>query len=91
MRSVYHQAPRSGQFLPFCNYWVGDCVVNVSCVWPTVETRFLSKNDDTGERLDQPAEALLRNDKLYISNFDVPQAGTINTKYDAPHTISVLE
>lgn len=47
--------------------------------------------DGSDGRLDEPAEPLLRNNRLYISNFDVPQLGTINTKSDAPHTLSVLD
>lgn len=77
------------------NIYVCDAKTNaIRIVSPAGDTRVLSQNGDTDGsdgRLDQPAEILLRNNKLYISNFDVPQAGTINTKYDAPHTISVLE
>lgn len=56
--------------------------------------RTLSQNGDTDGSnglLDEPAEPLLLNNRLYIANYDVPQKGTINRKSDAPHTISVLE
>lgn len=65
----------------------------IRVVSPAGEQRVLSQNGDTDGadgRLDEPAEVLLRNSKLYISNYDVPQLGTINSKSDAPHTISVL-
>lgn len=51
----------------------------IRVVSPTGDTRVLSQNGDTDGsdgRLDQPAEVLLRNNKRYISNFDVPQAGS---------------
>lgn len=77
------------------NIYVCDAKNNaIRIVSPTGDARVLSQNGDTdgsGGRLDEPAEPLLRNNKLYISNYDVPQKGTINTKSDAPHTLSVLE
>jgi hypothetical protein len=77
------------------NIYVCDAKNNaIRIVSPSGVSRVLSQNGDTDGsegRLDEPAEPLLRNNKLYISNYDVPQKGTINTKSDAPHTISVLE
>lgn len=76
------------------NLYVCDAKNNaVRIVSPAGQSLVLAQNGDTDGsdgRLDEPAEPLLRNNRLYIANFDVPQKGTINTKSDAPHTISVL-
>lgn len=66
----------------------------IRVVSPAGAVRLLSQNGDTDGTnglLDEPAEPLLRNGKLYISNYDVPMPGTVNTTFDAPHTLSVLE
>jgi hypothetical protein len=47
-------------------------------------------NDGSGGLLDQPCEVLIRGDDLIIVNMDMPFPGLKNTKYDAPHTISVI-
>ncbi len=77
------------------NIYVCDAKNNaIRIVSPAGVVRTLSQNGDTDGSnglLDEPAEPLLRNGRLFIANFDVPQKGTINTKSDAPHTISVLE
>ena len=73
------------------------CDAKHNTIWivsPTGATRVISQNGDTDGSnglLDEPAEVLLRSNKLYIANYDVPQKGTINTRSDAPHTISVLQ
>jgi len=41
--------------------------------------------------LDQPCEPALRGNELIIVNFDMPFPGLKNTKYDKPHTISVIK
>ena len=54
----------------------------------------LWQNDDTdgsGGLLDQPCEVLVRGGDLIIVNFDMPVPGLKNTKFDAPHTISVIK
>ncbi|AIZ64032.1 hypothetical protein PK28_10600 [Hymenobacter sp. DG25B] len=54
----------------------------------------LAQNGDTDGRnglLDQPAEVLLKGSRLYISNFDKPEKNFVNTKSDAPHTMSVID
>ena len=54
----------------------------------------LAQNADTdgaGGKLDQPAEVLLKGKRLYISNFDKPEKHFVNTKSDAPHTMSVID
>ena len=47
--------------------------------------------DGTGGKLDQPAEVLLKGQRLYISDFDHPVKHFANTKSDAPHTMSVID
>ncbi|CAN5398211.1 hypothetical protein BH09BAC4_BH09BAC4_29560 [soil metagenome] len=77
------------------NIYVCDAKNNaIRIVSPAGVMRVLAQNGDTDGtdgRLDEPAEVLIRSNKLYISNYDVPQKGTINTKSDAPHTLSVLD
>ncbi|MCC3152578.1 hypothetical protein Q3A66_05150 [Hymenobacter sp. BT770] len=54
----------------------------------------LAQNGDTdgsGGLLDQPAEVLLKGKRLYISNFDKPEKKFVNSKSDAPHTMSVID
>ena len=77
------------------NLYVCDAKNNaIRIVSPAGVMRVLAQNGDTDGtdgRLDEPAEVLIRSNRLYISNYDVPQKGTINTKSDAPHTLSVLD
>ena len=47
--------------------------------------------DGTGGQLDQPAEVLLKGKRLYISDFDKPEKHFVNSKSDAPHTMSVID
>ncbi|MBJ6109178.1 hypothetical protein JAO73_09160 [Hymenobacter sp. BT523] len=47
--------------------------------------------DGTGGLLDQPAEVLLKGKRLYISDFDKPEKKFVNSKSDAPHTMSVID
>ena len=54
----------------------------------------LARNGDTdgsGGLLDQPAEVLLKGKRLYVSDFDKPEKKFVNSKSDAPHTMSVIE
>jgi DNA-binding beta-propeller fold protein YncE len=54
----------------------------------------LAQNGDTdgaGGLLDQPAEVLLKGNRLYISDFDKPEKNFVNKKSDAPHTMSVID
>jgi sugar lactone lactonase YvrE len=54
----------------------------------------LVQNGDTdgaGGRLDQPAEVLLKGKRLYISDFDKPEKKFVNSKSDAPHTMSIID
>lgn len=76
------------------NIYVADAKNNaIRIVSPTGAVRRLSQNGDTDGSnglLDEPAEVLIRSGRLYISNYDTPQKGTINTRADAPHTLSVI-
>ncbi|UOQ64377.1 hypothetical protein [Hymenobacter volaticus] len=47
--------------------------------------------DGTNGLLDQPAEVLLKGNRLYVSDFDKPEKNFINKKSDAPHTMSVID
>lgn len=40
--------------------------------------------------LDSPCEALIIGNKLFVANFDSSDNTFVNTKHDAPHTISVI-
>ena len=54
----------------------------------------LAQNPDTdgaGGKIDQPAEVLLKGNRLYISNYDNPVKHFVNTKSDAPHTESYID
>lgn len=54
----------------------------------------LAQNGDTDGLdggMDQPCEALLRGDEVIVSNMDWPVPGCINTQYDEPCTLSVIE
>lgn len=58
----------------------------------TVST--LTENGDTNGRnglLDQPAEVLLKGNQLLIANYDVPDQAFKNQRFDAPHTLSVIQ
>lgn len=58
----------------------------------TVST--LTENADTNGSnglLDQPAEVLLKGRRLFIANYDVPDKAFKNKRFDAPHTLSVVE
>ncbi len=40
--------------------------------------------------MDQPCEVVIRGNDMIVSNFDMPFPGTVNTKFDAPYTLSVI-
>ncbi len=65
----------------------------IKIVEPDGKVSVLAQNGDTdgtGGALDQPAEVLLKGDRLYISDFDKPEKKFVNTKSDAPHTMSYI-
>lgn len=41
--------------------------------------------------LNQPAEVLLKGRRLFIANYDLPEKAFKNARFDAPHTLSVIE
>ena len=50
-----------------------------------------SDNDGTNGKLDQPADVIIYNNKLIISNFDcVTDQNKVNRKHDKPYTLSSL-
>ncbi|WP_139921698.1 SMP-30/gluconolactonase/LRE family protein [Hymenobacter sp. DG01] len=59
----------------------------------TLAVTTLAQNGDTDGRdglLDQPAEVLLKGQRLYVSDFDKPERNFVNTRSDAPHTMSYI-
>ena len=67
----------------------------IQVVWlPEGKLTTLWENDDTDGAdglLDQPCEPAIRGNDLIVVNFDMPFPGLKNTKYDKPHTISVID
>jgi sugar lactone lactonase YvrE len=60
----------------------------VTTLW---ENGDASEADKAAGLLDQPCEPAIRGDDLIICNFDMPFPGLKNTKYNKPHTISVIK
>jgi len=56
----------------------------VSTLWKNTNT------DGKSGLLDEPVEVLLHGDNLIISNFDKPMKGFVNSKFDKPYTLSVI-
>lgn len=76
--------------------YIADSALNAIQVFDTKDNSVttLWENDDTDGSLgllDQPCEPAIRGDELIICNFDMPFPGLKNTKYDKPHTISVIK
>ncbi|MBN1764981.1 MAG: SMP-30/gluconolactonase/LRE family protein [Sedimentisphaerales bacterium] len=69
--------------------YVGNAVHRINPRTGRVTT--IAKNqkntDGSGGLLDRPSELCLRNNKIYVANIDLPDAGN---KFDPPHTISVI-
>ncbi len=58
------------------------------------QVRTLVQNGDTDGkdgRIDQPAEVLLKGNRLFITDFDKPEKKFVNTKADAVHTMSYVD
>ena len=55
----------------------------------------LAQNGDTNGAdggMDQPGEPIVRGEELIVTSFDmVTDFGKVNTKHDAPHTITVID
>ena len=75
--------------------YVADSLANaVQVVSPDGSVQTLAvdeENDGSGGKLDQPCEVLIRGNEVVVSNFDFPVPGGVNTKYDKPHTMSVIK
>ncbi|MGF7215896.1 sugar lactone lactonase YvrE [Spirosoma lacussanchae] len=56
-------------------------------------TTLVQNGDTDGKdgRIDQPAEVLLKGNRLYITNFDKPEKKFVNTKADDVHTMSYID
>lgn len=77
------------------NLYVADFSNNAICrVSPDGEVTVLAKSPDCDGAqggLDQPGEPLVRDGELVVSNFDmVTGPDKVNTKHDAPYTLSVI-
>ncbi|MBC3785604.1 hypothetical protein [Spirosoma utsteinense] len=66
----------------------------IRLVSPDGKVSTLAENGDTNGSnglLDQPAEVLLKGKRLFIANYDMPEKAFRNQRFDAPHTLSVIE
>ena len=67
-------------------------IVTVKLADGTVNTLAQNGNTDGKDgRLDQPAEVLLKGNRLYISNFDKPEKKFVNKNADEVHTMSYID
>jgi len=64
--------------------WEEGKSVVLETIWANGDT------DGADGGLDSPCEVLIIGDKLYVANFDSTADTFVNTKHDAPHTISVI-
>ena len=63
----------------------GQTTVNCWTLWENGD------NNGAEGLLDQPAELVVRDGKMIIVNFDWPFPGLLNSKFDAPYTLSVID
>ena len=77
------------------NIYVADSVANaIQMILPDGTVKTLAQNGDTDGSdggLDQPCEVIIRGRQMVVSNFDKPFEGCVNTKFDAPYTLSVID
>lgn len=77
------------------NIYVADSMANaVQVLAPDGSLTTLVQNGDTDGSdggLDQPCEVIIRGQQMVVANFDMPFAGCINTTFDAPYTLSVVD
>jgi sugar lactone lactonase YvrE len=64
--------------------WESGKAVRFGTLWANGDT------DGADGLLDSPCEPLVVGNKLYVANFDSTGLIMVNTKHDAPHTISVI-
>jgi len=73
---------------------VADMIQNaIQMIHPdgTVETIAMNGDTDGAEGgIDQPCEAIFRGNEVIISNMDWPFEGVVNTTWDKPYTLSVV-
>ncbi|HEX9957356.1 MAG TPA: hypothetical protein VGA96_08865 [Fibrella sp.] len=82
---------RTTNTMYFCNSR-DNSIMTVSLADGTMKT--LAQNGDTDGhdgRLDQPAEVLLKNKRLYITNYDKPDKKFVNKNADDVHTMSYID
>jgi sugar lactone lactonase YvrE len=76
------------------NIYVADLKGNaVVVIRPGGKVETIARNGDTDGKdgsLDGPCEVILRDNDLIVANFDTPFEGCVNTKFDQPHTLSVI-
>ena len=66
----------------------------IMTVMPDGKVSTLIQNGDTdgrNGRIDQPAEVLLKGNRLYITDYDKPEKKFVNTKADDVHTMSYID
>ena len=66
----------------------------IMTVAPDGKVSTLVQNGDTdgkNGRIDQPAEVLLKGNRLYITDYDNPNKKFVNTKADSIHTMSYID
>jgi len=78
------------------NIYVADFSNNaIAKVDPSGKITVLAQNGDTNGAdggMDQPGEPIVRGRQLIVTSFDmVTDFGKVNTKHDAPHTITVID
>ena len=81
-------APKTGDI--YIADFVGNAVHKVDAKTGRVTTIAKNANNSggIGGLLDRPSEVCLRDNRIYVSNIDLPGGGNV---YDKPHTISVIE
>ncbi|MBN1126100.1 MAG: hypothetical protein JXA82_13920 [Sedimentisphaerales bacterium] len=74
--------------------YVADMIQNaIQVVTLDGKVKTLARNGDTdgiGGSLDQPCEAIVRDNEVIVSNMDWPFPGIVNTTFDKPYTLSVI-
>ena len=66
----------------------------IRIITPDGKISTLTENADTNGQnglLDQPAEVLLQSNRLIVANYDMPEKAFKNQRFDAPHTLSVIQ
>ena len=75
--------------------YIADSMANaIQVVLPDGTVQLLAQNaesDGSGGQLDQPSELLIRGNQLIIANMDFPVPGGVNTTWDKPYTISMID